>query len=243
MGLRVVNFFLAVVLCLLPFFSQARESCRSLFESTRSASVAGQIADNVYEVLTSTSKWEGAEYSSFFQNKDQFPEDLRITDVDVLDKAKFIYSRFNDANAFRDFIFRAQLEAEQTSVSWPSRKKFMDVLMRWLRAKGFIVKLEKKTFSPQEFSKLIGQGIVLDDLGLRDDFYGHGRDSHLMQIAYIADQVDAHYGAGAMLEFYKLMGTSSYEPVWNRLFDSPGSEHLGHPMIYLVAFKFILGNE
>lgn len=190
------------------------------------------IVEEIYQKLISISTWGDDPSPNYFNNRGRGPRDAASSKPDHQKYVTFIFDRLNDPQKFRNFLDRL-LDEAGVSAGLPTREKFLEVMRKRLQHQGFKVEIHK-FLNNRAFYKLIGEGIVIEETDPVFSQNFHGFDSHLVQMAYIAGEMETEYGPGQALAFYKFMGQHDYW-LWASLFDSPSTDHLGNPSIMARA--------
>ncbi len=198
-----------------------------------------QLSETVYQRLLIIDSWTGKPKSVYFSKKNELPD--RLSSYQHIAEVRFTYEMLNDPLSFKFFIRDVMSDANDSLSLWGSKREALIAQLEIiLIEEGFNFVSEGRLLVSNQFYEHIKQrSIVREGPDLANN--AHGRDSHLIQLAYIATRFRRAYGRGAFLAFYKYMGKEYV--IWAELFDSPGTDHLGNPSIIKSVVSETIGLE
>jgi hypothetical protein len=230
------------VVCHFSVAQAGSKVCASLFMTDNISATV--IADKVYNALTKDDSFLAKLYPNYFKKRIEFTHDILFPFTpEQVEYIRFAQDKLNDAKSFRVYIEKLLLESSKNST--PTREEILKVIMHRLAERDFLVK-ESIILDVDKFYEGMKVGIIVletDEALLRE---GHGHDTHLMQIDYLAQEFDKKFGKGKILEFYKFMGKDKFiwqimfDDVENKIIDDPYTYNLGNPiMLTRRVFPYI----
>lgn len=200
-----------------------------------------QIDDAIFKKLIEQMPVPGFEGSNFtipvyFGRRDQFPikpNQLLNQDPNFRRDLQLIYSHLNNPAAFSYYIGKIILEIKKSIPSDTVHavdlgKYVLAEMKKQLLEEGFTFESVSEILAREVFLAHLKEGHILLE-GDQLSYNTHGRDSHIIQLAYITYMTKVVYGSGKFLNIYKLLGTEGV--AWELIFDHTNSDHLGNPSI------------